>query len=122
MRTALIIIIALLLGIYNGFFITGQSAEWHTVGFVIRLLLGILFVWKTKGLDFWMRGAIYLTLAWTIYDIIIALMMGQAWNYIGATSFFDTTIPIWLNQIAKFLVFFSALTLGALRIERYFKK
>jgi hypothetical protein len=122
MTTAIIIIIAILLAVYNGQFITDQSAAWHLTGFVIRLLLGVMFVWKHKGLDFWFRATLFVTLTWTVYDSIIALMMGMPWNYIGVTSFIDVTIPVWLNQISKFIIAFAALTLGSLKTERLIAK
>ena len=122
MKNTIIITLAILLAIYNGFFITGNSQAWHTTGFIIRLLLGILFVINAKGLSFWFKTALYFTLAWTLYDIPINLMMGMPWNHTGTTAFIDTTIPIWLTQILKFISAFATITLGALLTERWFKK
>ena len=99
MKELIIISLAVLLAMYNGQFITKRSKAWHTTGFVIRALIMVL-LWPDITLML-----IYLWLAWPVYDIIINKYMGQKWNYVGLTSWFDR-LPGYPVMLAKILLTF----------------
>jgi len=90
----IVILLAVLLGMYNGQFITKRSKAWHMTGFVIRALLMVL-LWPDITLML-----VYFWLAWPVYDIIINKYMGQKWNYVGSTSWFDR-LPGFLVALLK---------------------
>jgi hypothetical protein len=88
MQTEIILIaVALLLGFYNGQFIMNYSKLWHATGWLIRALL-IIPLWPSA---LWI--ALYVVIAWPLYDIIINLHMKQKWYYQGKTSFMDRYFP-----------------------------
>ncbi len=99
-------VIGLLLGAYNGLFIlhrrTGQprySVRWHRVGWFIRALLVVPLI------PDWPWVLLYLNIAWTFYDMIINLYMGQGLFYQGKTAWFDKTFPRWFLLSLKFVLF-----------------
>lgn len=95
----IILLLAVLLGAYNGQFITGASKSWHGTGFLIRALL-IVFLWPDITLML-----IYFWLAWPVYDIIINMYMRVKWNYVGTTSAFDR-MPGCVLALGKILLTF----------------
>lgn len=107
METKLIFIfLALLFGLYNGYFnLWGleieptqrarHSSSWHSIGFVIRASMALMatLLW---GL-FW--GWIAVILLWHCFDAIIALVFGKGIFYTGTVSTFDKYAK--LTWIAK---------------------
>ncbi len=99
---ATIIIIGILIAMYNGLYIKHYqtrdpkySVRWHRVGWFIRAGL-MVALWPD-----WLMMLIYLNVAWTMYDMIINLYMGQKLFYQGKTAWFDKTFPRWLLLTAK---------------------
>jgi len=80
----------LLFAIWNGCsinFFNSKDLKWnkyyHIVGFILRGLLIAIF-W-----DNWLVMLILANISYTIYDIVINLMMKQSIFYIGKTSKWD---------------------------------
>lgn len=97
MTNLILILIGFLFAIWNGLVIKWYltkdqkwSDYWHGVGFIIRAL-PIVLIYPNL---LWIL--IYANIAWTVYDIIINLFMGQSIFYIGKTSTFDKTFGKWL--------------------------
>ena len=91
------ILTVILFAIWNGLVIKWYltkdqkwSDYWHGLGFIIRAL-PIVLIYPNL---LWIL--IYANIAWTVYDIIINLFMGQSIFYIGKTSTFDKTFGKWL--------------------------
>ncbi len=117
--TTLIITLALilLLGFYNGQFIMWDrtytdekrrwSARWHRTGFLIRGGL-FLIVLLGYGLGWSLIAA---TIAWPVYNGIIARYLGQAFFYIGKTAWFDRNLPHWLHYTLYLFMLLAGLAL-----------
>jgi len=101
MKNKIKLIILLLLGIYNGQFISNRIAAWHATGFMIRLLIVGVLLYPDVG-----YMLIGFTLAYPIYNIICALYLQQDWWYLGATAKMDKYIPKWLNYLMQAGVFY----------------
>ena len=91
------LLFAALFAIWNGLVIKWYLTKdqkwskcWHGLGFIIRAI-PIALIYPN-----WLWILIYTNIAWTIYDIIINLFMGQSIFYIGKTSTFDKTFGKWL--------------------------
>lgn len=104
-----IFIIAILLAFYNGYFIIYSketdtikkkkySDIWHSLGWFIRALFVIILYPN------WLNILIYTNIAWTLYDIIIALIMKQKWYYQGNTSIMERNIPNWVIYTGKIII------------------
>lgn len=93
------LILAVLLGIYNGQFITKRSKAWHRTGWIIRLLIGVMLYPDVTLM------LIYSFLAWIVYDLIINWYMKKPWNYVGDSSEFDK-LPGCVLAMSKLLVTF----------------
>jgi len=86
-------ILSVLIAAWNGLVIKWYqtrnpkwSKYWHGLGFIIRAI-PIVLIYPN-----WLWILIYANIAWTIYDIIINLFMGQSIFYIGSTAWFDKTL------------------------------
>lgn len=97
----LLIITILLTALWNGlviqWFLTKDekySTWWHRVGFVIRALL-VVVIYLAGGWV-WALGAAFAS--WIPYNIIISLLMGQKWYYIGKTSYTDKLLRVLFPQ------------------------
>ena len=101
MKNKIKLIILLLLGIYNGQFISNRIAAWHATGFMIRLLIVGVLLYPDVG-----YMLIGFTLAYPIYNIICALYLQQDWWYLGSTAKMDKYIPKWLNYTMQAGVFY----------------
>jgi hypothetical protein len=104
MTTLIILLVAVLLGMYNGQFITGASKSWHGTGFVIRALL-MFVLWPDPTLM-----VVYFWIAWVAYDLIINFYMKVPWHYQGETAWFDL-IPRGVIFFLKICLTFAALAL-----------
>lgn len=98
MDSVLILLVGVLLGLYNGQFITEKSKSWHLTGFLIRVVLFIVLI-PNLLLMAW-----YGVIVWPVYNIIINLYMRQPWHYQGTTAWFDRNIPKGLNLTLQGLV------------------
>jgi len=91
--------IAILFAVYNGYIINWKHKKanknwldkWHRMSLVIRL-----FVLVASCIPFWndwwlmgLMGLIALNIIFTGYNIVINLVMGLQWYYVGATSVID---------------------------------
>lgn len=96
MITAILIFITILLfAAWNGYVIqwklTGKaiwSRRWHAVAFIVKMPL-VAVVWINST---WWMAIIAGFLSWVIYNIIIALIMGKKWYYIGNSAWFDIQV------------------------------
>jgi len=70
------------------------SWVWHGVGAIFHFILIMMFAFV--GGWIWMLVGLFLN--WIGHNIIIALIMGQKWYYVGTTAWFD-------KQIRKLLPF-----------------
>lgn len=102
MKKEIKLIILLLLGIYNGQFISDRTVAWHATGFVIRLLIVGVLLYPDIG-----YMLIGFTIAYPIYNIICAIYLGQDWWYLGSTAKMDKYIPKWLNYLMQAGVFYA---------------
>ena len=103
--TYVILLIVLLFAIWNGLVIKWYltkdqkwSKYWHGLGFIIRAL-PIVLIYPNL---LWIL--IYTNVAWTIYDMIINLFMGQSIFYVGKTSWFDRMFGKYLFIIKTILL------------------
>jgi hypothetical protein len=67
---------------------TRLSWVWHGIGFVFHFLLVVLFAFVGG----WLWAVIGFFLNWIGHNIIIAVIMGQKWYYVGKTAWFDKMI------------------------------
>ena len=108
--TVISFVTVILFAVFNGLFILwsratgearkGLSKKWHAVGMTIKVLVGIsmLIVLFPHWWYMLASGMIYLVLAWTLYNTIINVYLGQKWYYIGGTSEIDKwgrKHPVW---------------------------
>jgi len=104
----LFVVISILFSVFNGLVINWQQAlpvsdkatpeqyakskrlswVWHKIGFIIHFLLVVLFAFV--GGWIWMLVGFFLN--WIGHNIIIALMMGQKWYFVGTTADTDKLI------------------------------
>ena len=105
LSNSILLILALLFSIWNGLVIKWYltkdqkwSKYWHGLGFVIRAIPVVLIYPN------WLWILIYTNVAWTIYDMIINLFMGQSIFYVGKTSWFDKTFGKYLFIIKALLL------------------
>jgi len=88
MLTITYISIIILFAIWNGYKITGKSNAWHSVGFIIRLLLvGLVYI--DRGIWVALLAGF---IAWIPYNGIINIFLKQKFFYIGITSVIDKFI------------------------------
>jgi hypothetical protein len=105
---SLLILLSLLFSIFNGVVINWKQALptsdkttqedynkakrlsiiWHGVGLVIHMVLITLF--HLIGGYIWLIIGFFLN--WLGHNIIIALIMGQKWYYVGTTAWTDKLI------------------------------
>lgn len=97
-----------MMAVYNGLFITKKYAAWHALGWVMRVLL-VVYFWPDRA---WTLLAVWI--ASVPYDIIINLMMGKSWGYVGETAWFDKfiTSSYWIG----FVVIMGKITLTFLTV------
>jgi hypothetical protein len=100
--TALLIAILLLTALWNGlvirWYLTREakySRWWHAVGLAIRALL-VVAVYLVAG---WIWSLVALFVAGVLYNIIINLVMGQKWWYVGETSVIDRWVRGLLGRL-----------------------
>lgn len=93
-QVLVLMLVAILLGVYNGQFLTGASKSWHRTGWLIRFLLGVLLYPNLLAM------VVYAWLAWVAYDIIINFFIRQPWDYVGETSAIDK-LPDWVDKTLK---------------------
>lgn len=96
-QVIILMIVTVLLGVYNGQFLTDASKSWHRTGWVIRFLLGILLYPNLLAM------VVYAWLAWIVYDIIINFFIRQPWDYVGETSTIDK-LPNWILITGKIVL------------------
>ena len=103
--TYIILLIVLLFATWNGltikWYLTRMpewSTYWHILGFIIRITL-VALIYPN-----WLFMLIYANVAWTVYDIIINLFMGQSIFYVGKTSWFDKTFGKYLFILKTILL------------------
>ena len=112
METKIIFIfIALLFGLYNGYFnLWGLELEpmqkkrhsdsWHAIGWIIRAAMASLAALLWGNLFGWVA----VILLWHCFDLLINLLRGQKWNYSGTVSTFDKHSKlVWIGKIAWLL-------------------
>ena len=115
-KLIILIVIAICFAIFNGLVINWKQNYkdkanywrewWKSVGFMIRLLLPVM--------DFLIFGFNYLHLSillfvlYPMYDIIIALLMGEKWYYQGTTSKINKLKP-WMQYALKVVIFVNML-------------
>jgi hypothetical protein len=95
MTTVLIISALVLIAIWNGkvimWHLTGldkYSKVWHSIGLIIRLVLcAVLYL--SGGVIWAVVGCVIASIG---YNIIINMIMGQKWYYVGKTSVIDKLI------------------------------
>jgi hypothetical protein len=90
----------ILIAVWNGlvirWYITREakwSRWWHAVGLSIRALL-VVAVYLAAG---WKWSLVALFVAGVPYNIIINLVMGQKWWYVGETSVVDR----WVRRLFR---------------------
>jgi hypothetical protein len=92
------LLISVLFSVFNGLIInwknsTAEKAErlsfaWHGVGLVMHVLLVALIAF----IGGWLWAVMGFFLNWIGHNIIIAVIMGQKWYYVGKTAWFDKMI------------------------------
>jgi len=93
----------------NGFFIKSATTKdfqarkvWHILGFVFRVLLLALVIYVLRW-NWWTIGLVtllYFNWSWTIYDLIINLIIGKKVFDSGITAEIDIILT---NQVAWLL-------------------
>jgi len=84
--TALISISIIMFAVWNGLKI--NSKYWHTIAFIVKLPL-VAVAYIESGL---IAALVVTFICWIPYNIVIALMMGQKWYYVGKTAWTDKLI------------------------------
>jgi len=133
--TVLVFLIVITFAIFNGLVINWAhehepiarkllSSQWHAIGTLTKLLVGlipIVLLWK-KWLYMLSFALAYFIIQWSGYNIIINLLIGQSWDYIGGTSWVDLwgrSHPIWFWTLQVLsLVLAIAISIYALIKER----
>jgi len=96
MTTTILILISLLLfALWNGLVIKWKlsgdqkySRYWHIVAFLVKLpLVAVVFIASD-----WYFALVAGFVCWIPYNVIIALVIGQRWYYVGKTAWFDIQI------------------------------
>jgi len=91
-------VLSILFSVFNGLVInwknsTAEKAErlsfaWHGVGLVMHVLLVALIAF----IGGWFWAIVAFLLNWLGHNIIIAMIMGQKWFYVGKTAWTDKLI------------------------------
>lgn len=100
-----VLALSVLFSIFNGFVINWKlnknnkdwSVRWHGTGLFIHAIM-VAMLYLAGG---WIWGLVGLVTVWLLHNIIIALLMGQRWFYVGKTAWFDRQI----RKIFKFINF-----------------
>lgn len=105
-----LLITILLIAGWNGLVINWRNATnskdirhysdwWHAIGLVIRTTLVIVAFLVSN----WIFGLIAAFIAFILYNIIINLIIGEKWYYVGTTSTIDKLIRKLFLLIKKYL-------------------
>lgn len=114
---SLLLISLILIGIREGLVIkdlldnktsSKESRQWHMIGFIIRSCQILTITFLTLILGFYWIVIIFTTLAILIsaiwYNIIINLINGWKWYYLGASSKLDIKLGkfiLWVKEKIK---------------------